>query len=372
MAKYRVGLIGAGRKGTQHARAYVLNPHTEVVAVADTDAENLELFTSRFGVPGYADYRQMLAQEALDIAAPILPVRYNTEVVLGCAEAGVKAILCEKPLSVTLAEADRMVAVCAVRNIRFGAGDLDINLPAYQQAAALIHAGELGEVRSITFRGGGGHEMSGGGCQIFSLMRLFAASDAAWVNGWVTDDPWSDYDQGVAGYIRFLNGVEAFIQRQPDGRGRGFDVACSEGVFRTDGMFMEIYKTGAAKDLPAWQNLKKIEGVLPEGNIYGARTYDEQGWRWPGDRNMGSVAALVDSIALGRDPQGSGDNGCRVLEMAIALRQSQRQGQSPVALPLVERTLQIVPHATRLENKKGIFGREKYMPQVRDHKKDVL
>ena len=57
---YRVGVIGCGRKGTSHARAYALNPATEVVAAADTDAENLALFCERFGVPGYADYREML------------------------------------------------------------------------------------------------------------------------------------------------------------------------------------------------------------------------------------------------------------------------------------------------------------------------
>ena len=60
MAKYRVGLIGCGRKGGQHGRAYALNPLTEVVALADTDAENLELYSGFFGVPGYADYRLSL------------------------------------------------------------------------------------------------------------------------------------------------------------------------------------------------------------------------------------------------------------------------------------------------------------------------
>ena len=79
MAKYRVGLIGAGRKGTQHARAYMLDERTELVAVADGDPENLALFQKRTGVPGYADYRQMLEKEALDIAAPILPVGVNPE-----------------------------------------------------------------------------------------------------------------------------------------------------------------------------------------------------------------------------------------------------------------------------------------------------
>ena len=74
MVNYRVGLIGAGRKGTQHARAYMLDERAEVVAVADGDPENLSLFQKRTGVVGYADYREMLEKEGVDIAAPILPV----------------------------------------------------------------------------------------------------------------------------------------------------------------------------------------------------------------------------------------------------------------------------------------------------------
>ena len=90
-AKYRVGLIGCGRKGTEHARGYRFHPLTEVVAAADTDPENLALFCERFDVPVYANYEEMLDTERIDIAAPILPTSVNPEVVLRCAAAGVKS-----------------------------------------------------------------------------------------------------------------------------------------------------------------------------------------------------------------------------------------------------------------------------------------
>ena len=372
MAKYRVGVIGGGRKGTQHARAYMLNPLTEVVALADTDPENRELFCERFGVLGYVDYREMLEREQIDIAAPILPVRPNPEVIIGCAEGGVKGILCEKPLAASLEEADRTVAACRNRGVRFGAGDLDCNLPAFRKGLEIIESGELGEVRSINFRGGSGTEMSGGGCQIFSLMRMFAGGgEVAWVIGWVADDPFSDHDQGVAGYVRFVNGVEAFIHREGDARGRGFEVACTEGVFRSDGLFVKISKLRGEEEIPTWEKLEKIEGVLPETNFYGRRhtDFDEDGWRWPGDRNVATVQVMVDALENDTDPFGSGDNGRRVLEIAIGLRESHRRGHAPVALPLQDRSLRLIPHPARMENKKPIFGREKYMEQVLGFKK---
>ena len=109
---YRAALIGCGRKGHGHARGYAGNPRTEVVAAADPDEDNLRIFLEHFPVPGYSDHRELLAKEEIDIAAPILPVRPNPGVVIDCAEAGVKAVYCEKPMAASLEEADAMVEAC--------------------------------------------------------------------------------------------------------------------------------------------------------------------------------------------------------------------------------------------------------------------
>ena len=73
-----------------------MHPRTQVAAVADSDEENLELFCKRFGVPGYTTYDEMFAKEELDISAPVLPVKANADAVVASAEAGVRAIFCEK------------------------------------------------------------------------------------------------------------------------------------------------------------------------------------------------------------------------------------------------------------------------------------
>ena len=92
-ATYRVGLIGTGRKGNGHARGYVANPRTELVAAADPDPSNLAIFLERFTVKPYDDYHEMLRVENVDIAAPILPVKPNPGVVIDCARAGVEGDL---------------------------------------------------------------------------------------------------------------------------------------------------------------------------------------------------------------------------------------------------------------------------------------
>ena len=288
-APYRVGIIGCGRKGTQYARSYALHPATEVVAAADPDPDNLALFCERFQVPGYRSYEELLANERLDIAAPILPVSQNPAVVLGCARAELKAISCEKPMSASLADADRMVEACAARGIKLAVGDLDRNLPHYRQAVKLLASGELGEVVSISVLDGSGHEMSGGGIQRYSLMRLFAGDAAVeWVTGWVDDDPWSDDDQGGAGYVRFVNGVEGVIHRRGSVR-QGYEVLCSRGLFVSDGAHVHAWKL-------AQGTLRPIEGVLPQTHLYrGEATHDAEGWRIM-PRQDATVQSVVDAL----------------------------------------------------------------------------
>ena len=367
---YRVGIIGCGRKGTSHARAYDLNPSTEVVAAADTDNDNLELFCKRFGVPGYSNYKDMLRNENIDIAVPILPVSINPDVVLGCAESEVKAIGCEKPVAAVLSDADQMVETCRERGIKFSAGDLDRNFPEYWQARKLIEEGAIGDVVSINMLKGGITEMSGGGCQLFSLIRMFAFdSEVSWVIGWVSDDPWSDYDQGVGGYIRFSNGIECHMHLKTNARS-GIEVLGSRGVFYGDGSYLQMWKAKDDSSRPAMSDLVQIKDVFPKTSLWeGSNTYDEEGWRFPGRRNIATAQSMIDALDNDSEPTGSGDNGRKVLEIAIAMRESHRQGHVPIRLPLENRSLRIFPNKGRWLNKKEVYGKEWYSEAINNQKR---
>ena len=239
---YRVGVIGAGLKGTQHARAYQLDPRTEVVAVAEKDPEVLELFQRRFGLErGYTDYREMLANERIDIAAPILPSTVIPEVVMASVEAGVKGVFCEKPMCVTLEEADRMVEACEANGVHFASGDAERNYDALWDARAVIESGEIGDVLSFRTYGGLG-EIWGGGCQFLSVMRMFAwDAEVDWLTGWVEIDPWQNNDQGMAGSIHFENGIDAYIYMRP-GDVKGMEVLCEDGYLYYDWHQARIFK----------------------------------------------------------------------------------------------------------------------------------
>jgi predicted dehydrogenase len=362
---FRVGVIGCGRKGTQHARAWSLNPKAQVVAAADPDPENLELFRRRFEVPVYSDYRDMMRGHDIDIAAPILPVRANADVVLGCAEFDIRAILCEKPITDSLDNADRMVAACRSKGIMFGCGDLDRNLPDYHRAKAIIDSGQLGEVVAIDLHDGSGHEWD---IQGLSLCRLFAGdAEAAWAIGWVTGDPHSDDDQGQAGYIRFVNGVEAFRHTHANAK-RGVEVHCTKGVFYTDYGHLRMRTFQDPDDQPGpgrSDAFKDLSDAFGEAHQHaGSGQLDAEGWRWAGNRNLASVQSIVDAIESGTEPTGSGDNSRKCLEIAIALRESHRRGHALVPLPLQDRSLRIVPPMSRWLDKKQTMSLADYRESV--------
>ena len=377
--KYRVALIGGGRAGPSRAHAFDAHPLCSVVAVADTDPENLELTSRRFGAAPYSTWDEMFAREQLDIVLPILPVRPNADAVVAAAEAGVKAIFCEKPLTASLADADRMVEACAGRGIPLGAGVMVSSHPDYRRAYGLASGGTIGRVHRINLYGSNNQ----GGCHGLNLTRKFAARAAVeQVIGRASEDPHSDHEHpydgaptgfgNVGGWVRFANGVEAFIGVEE------LSLSCIE-VIGTRGMILNRNNTGlglqlrlAPEDLerPGLVDMERVEAGF-EKELNTDRGYDESGWIDPGD----VMRAIVDDFIRVLEEGGeleitTGDDLRHALEIAIALRESHRRGQVPVALPLEDRSLTMYPQRTRWHYKKTIMGREAYMDQLAQQKRE--
>ena len=114
MPDYRAGIVGCGRIGcafdddtsrgyvSTHAGAYHQTPGVDLVALADLDQAKLDKYGAKYGVPGlYQDVNQMLAQESLDILSICTWNDTHRAIVRGAIDAGVKAIFCEKPISLS-------------------------------------------------------------------------------------------------------------------------------------------------------------------------------------------------------------------------------------------------------------------------------
>ena len=154
----------------------------------------------------------------------------------------------------------------------------------------------------------------------------------------------------------------------------------THGVLRNSNDVMRMYKSPGT-GVSSWETLQEVTGVFPEDSIRGREgttpgnrdiIYEPDGWQWPGNRQVGSVKVFVDYLEQGLDPPGSGDNGRKVLEMAIGIRESHRRGHTAVQFPLEDRSLRMIPHQGRMEYKKPQMGREAYMDQMAKRVKDDL
>lgn len=125
----RAGVIGVGYLGRFHAQKYAALENVELIAVADTNEEQGKRVASECGCRYIPDYREML--DEVDAVSIAVPTSLHYAVGRDCLAAGVD-ILMEKPVTVTLEEADSLIAMAEDRSLVFQVGHLERFNPAVQ------------------------------------------------------------------------------------------------------------------------------------------------------------------------------------------------------------------------------------------------
>lgn len=146
MRKLGVGVLGVGEMGKRHAENLRrLVPEARLVAVADLfpgraqqTAEELEVEKHFSGLDA------MLACKELDAVVIATPDKFHGTSITAAAQAG-KNILCEKPIALTIAEAETAVAEVTKAGVRMQIGFMRRYDPGYAAAMKRIEAGEIGE-----------------------------------------------------------------------------------------------------------------------------------------------------------------------------------------------------------------------------------
>jgi UDP-N-acetyl-2-amino-2-deoxyglucuronate dehydrogenase len=106
------GLIGCGRVAPRHAQSLAQLYETELLAVADTRESRAVHFAAEYGATAYSDYRRVLDRHDIDAVSICVPSGLHAQVALDAISAG-KHVLVEKPIALTLADADAMIAAAA-------------------------------------------------------------------------------------------------------------------------------------------------------------------------------------------------------------------------------------------------------------------
>ena len=355
MAEYKAAVIGLGRMGSTfddemtrggslflpycHAPAYHYSPQTRLVAGADPHDEQRSLFGDKWGLTEnhlYSDYRDMVENESPDIVSVCTTARVRPEIVKTLAKSGVKAIWAEKPIAFSLKEADEMVEICNKENVILAINCARRWNPLYSQARNIITAGHIGNILQINAIGECG--LSHNGSHLIDTVRFLAGSDAKWVIGEMESDAAAASNEDIRGngYLVFDNGARAFIRSMHNGGAPwSFEIIGEEGSIRTpnDAQSWEL-NSYSTSQFPPESNTKKKSGRYPVSHQF----------PWPIHlQGMGLtiVEDIITSINNSNPPKCSGKDGLKALEIALALRESHRNGFSKIDLPLKDRTLKI-------------------------------
>ncbi|HEY4683273.1 MAG TPA: Gfo/Idh/MocA family oxidoreductase [Candidatus Acidoferrales bacterium] len=337
MSKVGLGVVGVGAMGKHHAenlRRAV--PGARLVAVADADRERARQVAAELEVDYHYGSIEALV-ERKDIQAVVIasPAKFHAGAIQLAAAAG-KDILCEKPLTLTLEEADGALAAVEKARVRLQVGHMRRYDPAYADAKKRIEAGEIGD--PVVFKAIGrdreppplsyfeaglnGMLFLDSSIHEFDLARWLMNDEVAEVHafGGILTFPelaqFGDIDAGVVN-LRFSRGaignVESFRQAR-----YGYDIRTE--IVGSKGTIQVGY-------------LRQT----PQLVLTGAGASHDVVSHWLerfADAYLNEVRDFVQTILAGRPPRVTGKDGREALAVALAAQLSCRESRPIMLLEL--------------------------------------
>lgn len=356
--RYRAALIGLGRIADtiddetvgsgwlapfSHMGSYMDVGEVQVVGAADLYAEQRAAFGRRWSIDEehlYENYQEMLEREQPDIVSVCTSVGPRAQITLDIARmvregrTGVRCLWLEKPMAVSLEEADAMVEACREAGIIVIVNAMRASDVYYRRARSLIDEGALGKMLQITGHGYGA--LSHMGVHWLGAMCVLAGGSerVSWLVGEVESDDKAAGDGDLFGnaYLAFENGARGFCRMLPSGASTWtIDAIGETGT-------IHIHNGNAGYEFELWRMGEVIDGARPTP-VRHIFPRPQRIWS-PG---VGQVKDAIECIETGKTPNCSGDMGRHLLELAIAIRESHRRGNVRVDLPLADRSLGFRP-----------------------------
>lgn len=327
-----LGLIGTGRMGTFHATALARHLHgARLVALADPAPGAAARLGETLDVAHiHTDPQALIDNPAVEAVVIVAPARSHAELVVAAAQAG-KPVFCEKPMAVTLEEADRAIAACAEAGVALQVGFNRRFATSFRTAHELISQGRIGTPQLLR-----------------SLTRDPALHDPAAVKPWtifletlIHDFDTLNFFNPGARAVQVYAVADALVR--PDFRDRGLlDTA----------VVTLRYDNGAIATAEA--NFQAVYGYDVRGEVFGsagmltagdARTselvcYGAEGISQTTQRSdaellrdayLAELRAFVDAVREGTPVPVGGNDARAALAIALAAIESVQTGQ-PVAV----------------------------------------
>jgi predicted dehydrogenase len=167
LSRITLGFIGTGTQGRHLLNSFLPHPSTQVVAVCDVDTtrrEHHKKIVEDFyaakqnkdfkGCAAYNDFRELIARDDINAVVIATPDHWHALNAVAALDAG-KDVYCEKPLSLTIAEARAMVNATRRNNRVFQTGSMQRSDSSFLKACELVRNGRIGNIKEIYVSVGG-------------------------------------------------------------------------------------------------------------------------------------------------------------------------------------------------------------------------
>jgi predicted dehydrogenase len=224
--KIRWGVLSTANIGLKKVLPGMLQgQHTSVTAIASRDLARAQEAAKALGIAtAYGSYEELLADPAIDAVYIPLPNHLHVPWTIKAAEAG-KHVLCEKPLSLTVAEAETLLAVRARTGVKIGEAFMIRSHPQWLRLRELLDAGRIGQLRSVIgafsyfnadpnnirnhveYGGGALYDI---GCYMIQASRYGFAQEPTRVVALINRDPEMQTDRLTSAILDFPGGQAVF------------------------------------------------------------------------------------------------------------------------------------------------------------------
>ena len=356
MDTVRLAIAGCGNICQLNAPGYLAHPRCEVVALCDTDPARARRRAQEWGISPriYADLAQVLDDPAVDAVELLTPTYLHADQIAASLAAG-KHVSCQKPIAVSVAEADRVVEAVARARTTFRVTENFLYYPPIVKAKELLDAGIIGEPSLVRIHTTRAADITGGGMELDPDALVWRRDRGRNPGGPLYDDGVHKYAT-AAFWIGEIGDISAIVTHGAEllaetpaaamWRFKGRDclgiidyTASAEMTIRARyykaDEFFEIHGnrgiiwvtrcTGEMLDMPPVVLLRGTETVS---------------YQVPADWRLGfdgAAADFVDSLLAGRQPQQDVHTAKHILSVPLAIYEASRIGRPVSPAPLLER-----------------------------------
>jgi len=213
--KYRVMVVGMGKRGMHHAQAFQANPRFEVVGVCDIDSNRLEAAASKFNAFRGMDASQVASKVKPEVFCFCTLPSLRIEMIRAGIQSGARLIAFEKPVALNTREGFQVKKLLAESRVKAVVSHQHRYGVHYRKVKEIIDSGALGRVHTVYGSAPGWmmHLIS----HLIDYMRWYnQESEAQWVMGQAAGrlklgdlHPSPDY---IGGFIQFANGVRGIVE----------------------------------------------------------------------------------------------------------------------------------------------------------------